>query len=145
MSQSPVGAAQRAMSGRGRTSPCGADDAEDGAVQDLGELHAQEGEHPVRENEAPVRHRERQVVRAPDVPDGDDGEEDPGDAHREEDVRAEEAAREDHLARELDGGERLAHVQRQELGEVLAVHEQLAAIEVCDAEQDVRQRRLAWK
>ena len=121
MSQSPVGAAPRAVSGTGRTSPCGADDAEDGAVQDLGELHAQEGEHPVRENEAPVRHREREAARARDVRDRDEREQDPREAHAPERVCAEEAAREDHLAREREHRERVADVQREQLRECLAV------------------------
>lgn len=56
--------------------------------------------------------------------DRDDGEQDPRDAHREEDVRPKEASREDHLAGKRDSRELLSHMQRQELGEVLAVDEE---------------------
>ena len=68
--------------------------------------------------------------------DGDHREEDPGHAQREQHERPEEAPREDHLAGERDRRELVAHVQREDLGEVLAVDEQRESALTERAERD---------
>ena len=93
------------------------------ALEDVAELDGEEGKGAVREDNAPPGDAELgELLHAAE--DGEEGEEDPGDAHAPEDVGGAETDGENHLACEGDLREVVAHCIRYELGEVGAVDQE---------------------